>query len=437
MAGKLNVSVECSPLLGPAADERGEGHHGRQAAAEAHRDEGRHLPDGSRQGRIPEPQVLTPRLRHACRRALEGTPRLAKPVPRCSTKERSHCAMSTLHPQETPDMKRIFLKTLLAGAAACGLVGLAPLAQAQDKGLVGDRDADQVVGALDRRRRQHGQGRCKEKGYKTDLQYADDDIPNQLAQIENMITKGAKVLVIAVDRRHHAVQRAAEGRRQGHQGHRLRPADQGLEERRLLRHLRQLPGRRAAGATRSSTALEAEGRQGPVQHRAVRRLAGRQQRVLLLQRRDVGAEALHRQRQAGRAQQADGHGQGRAPCAGTARWRRRAWTTCCRPTTPTRPRRRGAVAVRRPVDRHPVVAEGRRLRHGAAADAGRHRPGRGGAVGQVDHRGRADLDRSSRTRANWPRSRSTWSTRCWPARRPRSTTPRPTTTASRSCRPTC
>lgn len=37
----------------------------------------------------------------------------------------------------------------------------------------------------------------KEKGYRTDLQYAEDDIPNQLAQIENMITKGPKVLVIA------------------------------------------------------------------------------------------------------------------------------------------------------------------------------------------------------------------------------------------------
>ncbi|WNG47095.1 sugar ABC transporter substrate-binding protein [Archangium minus] len=35
------------------------------------------------------------------------------------------------------------------------------------------------------------------KGYKVDLQYAEDDIPNQLAQIENMLTKGAKVLVIA------------------------------------------------------------------------------------------------------------------------------------------------------------------------------------------------------------------------------------------------
>lgn len=34
-------------------------------------------------------------------------------------------------------------------------------------------------------------------GYKTDLQYAEDDIPNQVAQIENMIVKGVNVLVIA------------------------------------------------------------------------------------------------------------------------------------------------------------------------------------------------------------------------------------------------
>ena len=35
------------------------------------------------------------------------------------------------------------------------------------------------------------------KGYKVDLQYAEDDIPTQKSQIENMITKGADVLVIA------------------------------------------------------------------------------------------------------------------------------------------------------------------------------------------------------------------------------------------------
>src|SRR5882672_2384427 len=37
----------------------------------------------------------------------------------------------------------------------------------------------------------------KERGYGTDLQYAEDDIPNQLSQVENMVTKGVKVLVIA------------------------------------------------------------------------------------------------------------------------------------------------------------------------------------------------------------------------------------------------
>ncbi|WP_217608771.1 substrate-binding domain-containing protein, partial [Bacillus sp. GbtcB15] len=37
----------------------------------------------------------------------------------------------------------------------------------------------------------------EELGYQTDLQYAEDIIENQTAQIENMITKGVDVLVIA------------------------------------------------------------------------------------------------------------------------------------------------------------------------------------------------------------------------------------------------
>jgi putative multiple sugar transport system substrate-binding protein len=77
-----------------------------------------------------------------------------------------------------------------------GLIGVASHASAEDKGLVGISmptkssarwiaDGDNMVKVF------------KEKGYKTDLQYAEDDIPNQLAQIENMMTKGVKVLVIA------------------------------------------------------------------------------------------------------------------------------------------------------------------------------------------------------------------------------------------------
>jgi putative multiple sugar transport system substrate-binding protein len=37
----------------------------------------------------------------------------------------------------------------------------------------------------------------EEMGYKADLQFAEDEIPNQVAQIENMVAKGADVLVIA------------------------------------------------------------------------------------------------------------------------------------------------------------------------------------------------------------------------------------------------
>lgn len=88
--------------------------------------------------------------------------------------------------------------SIKAWLAALGLAGAAVAlpAAAQDKGTVGISmptkssarwiaDGDNMVKVF------------KEKGYKTDLQYAEDDIPNQLAQVENMITKGAKVLVIA------------------------------------------------------------------------------------------------------------------------------------------------------------------------------------------------------------------------------------------------
>lgn len=92
-------------------------------------------------------------------------------------------------------MKRNFLKASLVGLAVV-LVGIAPLANAQDKGLI----AISMPTKSSARWIADGANMVKyfkDKGYKTDLQYADDDIPNQLAQIENMVTKGSKVLVIA------------------------------------------------------------------------------------------------------------------------------------------------------------------------------------------------------------------------------------------------
>jgi putative multiple sugar transport system substrate-binding protein len=89
------------------------------------------------------------------------------------------------------------LRRSLITAAVFGLLAInTPTAFAQDKGSIGIAmptkssarwiaDGDNMVKVL------------KDMGYKPDLQYADDDIPNQLAQVENMITKGVKVLVIA------------------------------------------------------------------------------------------------------------------------------------------------------------------------------------------------------------------------------------------------
>ncbi|CAN7413051.1 multiple monosaccharide ABC transporter substrate-binding protein [Rhizobium sp. LjRoot258] len=84
----------------------------------------------------------------------------------------------------------------LMAAAAFGVASFVMPAMAADKGTVGIAmptkssarwidDGNNIVKQL------------QEAGYSTDLQYADDDIPNQLSQIENMVTKGAKVLVIA------------------------------------------------------------------------------------------------------------------------------------------------------------------------------------------------------------------------------------------------
>src|SRR5690349_17360256 len=88
-------------------------------------------------------------------------------------------------------------KTISLALAAAGLAAsLSSGAVAQEKGTVGIAmptkssarwidDGNNMVKAL------------KEKGYGADLQYAEDDIPNQLSQVENMVTKGVKALVIA------------------------------------------------------------------------------------------------------------------------------------------------------------------------------------------------------------------------------------------------
>jgi putative multiple sugar transport system substrate-binding protein len=85
---------------------------------------------------------------------------------------------------------------LMITAAAVGALALAGQAYAQDKGLVGiampTKSSTRWISDGNELKKD-----LEAKGYTVDLQYAEDDIPNQLAQIENMVTKGAKALVIA------------------------------------------------------------------------------------------------------------------------------------------------------------------------------------------------------------------------------------------------
>ena len=176
----------------------------------------------------------------------------------------------------------------LVGALALGLATMTYGAYAQDKGLVGVlmptktsqrwiNDGDAVKSQLEA------------LGYTVDLQYAQDDIPNQLSQLENEITKGPKALIIAsIDGTtlSDALQKAADA------GVVVVAYDRLIKktaERRLLHHLRQFRRRRDPGQ------LAGQGPQGAlpgheaVERRAVRRLAGRQQRLLLLRRRHVAS----------------------------------------------------------------------------------------------------------------------------------------------------
>src|SRR3569623_2059756 len=85
-------------------------------------------------------------------------------------------------------LKPTFLALALAGAAS---MAAGEPASAQDKATVGIAkptkssarwidDGNNMVKVL------------KERGYNTDLQYAEDDIPNQLSQDEHMVPKSAK-----------------------------------------------------------------------------------------------------------------------------------------------------------------------------------------------------------------------------------------------------
>lgn len=87
---------------------------------------------------------------------------------------------------------KVLMTTLMAGAVALSSAA----AMAEDKGLIGvlmpTKESQRWINDGDAVKAQ-----LEAKGYTVDLQYAQNDIPNQLSQLENEITKGPKALIIA------------------------------------------------------------------------------------------------------------------------------------------------------------------------------------------------------------------------------------------------
>nr|WP_272898612.1 multiple monosaccharide ABC transporter substrate-binding protein [Subtercola vilae] len=69
-----------------------------------------------------------------------------------------------------------------AAAGAGGLIGVAMPTKSSERWIADGNNIKQQLEAA---------------GYTVDLEYAEDDIPTQVTQLENMITKGAKALIIA------------------------------------------------------------------------------------------------------------------------------------------------------------------------------------------------------------------------------------------------
>ncbi|KQP56648.1 multiple monosaccharide ABC transporter substrate-binding protein [Agreia sp. Leaf283] len=97
------------------------------------------------------------------------------------------------------------IKTLLAGVAAGAMIiGLSACSSGSSGGGEGGGDGGLIGVAMptksSERWIQDGdavKSQLEDAGFTVDLQYAEDDIPTQVSQIENMITKGAKALIVA------------------------------------------------------------------------------------------------------------------------------------------------------------------------------------------------------------------------------------------------
>ncbi len=98
--------------------------------------------------------------------------------------------------------KNVFFAVVAAGALAVSMAACSSGGTSTSPGGSGDKGLIGVAMPTKSSERWIADGNAvksqlEEQGFTVDLQYAEDDIPMQVSQIENMITKGAEALIVA------------------------------------------------------------------------------------------------------------------------------------------------------------------------------------------------------------------------------------------------
>ena len=240
-------------------------------------------------------------------------------------------------------------------------------------------------------------------GYKVDLQYAEDDIPTQVSQVENMVTKGEKMLVIA----------AIDGTALGDTLQKAEDSDIPIiAYDRLIRESDAVDyyttfDNEKVGELQAQSLVDGLKAKGKAPYN-VELFAGSPDDNNATFFWNGAMKVLQPMIDSGDIKVVSG--QTGFKQAAILRWdpataQKRMEDILTKSYT-KRDRRRRPLAVRRTVARHHRGAQVQRLRRKRQAAARRHRSGRRGPVGQVDPRRVSSTRRSSRTRASWPRSRS-------------------------------
>ena len=252
------------------------------------------------------------------------------------------------------------------------------------------------------------------KGYKVDLQYAGDDIPTQSQQVDQMITQGADVLIIAAidgTALSSQLQAAADKKIPVIAYDRLIRDSQNVDfyvsfDNYKVGVAQAKRAAASASACRTRTARRAAkpGRStsscSPARSTTTTRTSSSTARWTPSSRTSTAARWSSSRSRPTLEQVA------------TLRWQQETAQKRMENLLTSSYNDGGKVdGVLSPYDgisRGIITALAeRRLRHGGQPDAGRHRPGRGDRVGQADQRRRAELHRSSRTPGCWPSRPST------------------------------